>query len=123
MWFFYDCLGVGLFANDNPASNISTVLADGNNQIGTIYCSSGSQANGIGQWFAPNGDEITQSIGSSLTVVQGGGNFPSYIGLQLKTGRSFSRLEEGVYTCVIPDENGVQQISHVGLYSQGYSGK
>ena len=109
-----------MFANDNPASNISAVLADGNNQIGTIYCSSGSQANGIGRWFAPNGVEITQSSGGSLTVVRGGGNFPSYVGLQLKTGRSFSVLEEGVYTCVIPDENGVQQTLYVGLYSQGY---
>lgn len=116
-------IGVGLFANDNPASNISAVLADGNNQIGTIYCSSGSQANGIGQWFAPNGAEITQSSGGSLTVARGGGSFPSYVGLQLKTGRSFSMLDEGVYTCVIPDKNGVQQTLYVGLYNQGYFGK
>ena len=117
------CIGVGLFVNDNPASNISAVLADGNNQIGTVYCSSGSQTNGIGQWFAPNGAEITQNSGGSFTVVRGGGNFPSYIGLQLKTGRSFSVLDEGVYTCVIPDENGVRQTLHVGLYSRGYRRK
>lgn len=112
-----------MFANDNPASNISTVLADRNDQIGTIYCSSGSQAGSIGQWFAPNGMEITQNGGSSFTVVLGGGNFPSYVGLQLKSGRSLSVYDEGVYTCVIPDENGIQQSLHVGLYRHGNYGK
>lgn len=112
-----------MFANDNPASNVSTVLADRNNQIGTIYCSSGSQTSGIGQWFAPNGVAITQNGGGSFTVVRGGGNFPSYIGLQLKTGRLFSVFDEGVYTCIIPDENGVLQTMHVGLYRYGYYGK
>lgn len=109
-----------MFANDNPASNVSTVLADRNSQIGTIYCSSGSRTSSIGQWFAPNGAEITQSGSGSFTVVRGGGNFPSYVGLQLKTGRSFSVLDEGVYTCVIPDETGIQQTLHIGLYRYGY---
>ena len=111
-----------MFANDNPASNVSTVLADRNNQIGTIYCSSGYQANNIGRWFAPSGAEIARNSGGSFTVVQGGGNFPSYIGLQLNEGQSFSALDEGVYTCIIPDENNVQQTLHVGLYRNGYNG-
>ena len=115
-------LGVGIFANDNPASNVSTVIADTNNQIGTLYCSSGSQTNGIGQWFAPNGVEITQNSGGSFTMVRGGGNFPSYVGLELKAGRSLSMFDEGVYTCVIPDESGIQQTLHVGLYRHGYYG-
>ena len=117
------CIGVGLFANDIPASNVSSVLADNNNQIGTIYCSSGSQTNGIGQWFAPSGAEITQNGGGSFTVVRGGGNFPSYVGLQLRAGRSFSVFDEGVYSCIIPDENGIRQTIHVGLYSRGYYGE
>ena len=98
------------------------MLADASNQIGTIYCSSGSQTSGIGRWYAPNGAEITQNSGSSFTVVRGGGNFPSFVGLQLKTGRSFSVFGEGVYTCVIPDETGIQQTLHVGLYRRGYYG-
>ena len=117
------CAGVGMFANDKPASNVSTVLSDTNNQIGTIYCSSGSQTIGIGQWFAPSGAEISQNGGGSFTVVHGGGNFPSYVGLQLRAGQSFSVFDEGVYTCVIPDENGIQQTLHIGLYSHGYYSK
>ena len=79
-------IGVGIFANNNPVSNNSVLLADRNNQIGTVYCSSGSQQNTIGQWLAPNGAVIPQS-GGSLSVVRGGGNFPAYIGLQLQANQ------------------------------------
>lgn len=116
-------IGVGIFANDNPVSNNTAVLADKNNQIGVIYCNSGSKMSGIGQWFSPSGAEITQSGSGTFTVVRGSGNIPSYIGLRLRAGRSFSTSEEGVYTCLIPDEDGVQQILHIGVYRYGYIGE
>lgn len=112
-------VGVGLFANDNPAPNNSVLLADQNNQIQTIYCSSGSRRSGIGQWLAPNGAAIAQS-GSSLSVVHGGGNLPAYVGLQLRTNQSLSALDEGTYTCIIPDESGVQRTLRVGIYRNGF---
>ena len=102
-------------------SNNSVLLADRNNQIGTIYCSSGSQATGIGHWFAPNGDAVTQS-GSSFSVVRGGGSFPAYVGLQLRANQPLSISDEGIYTCIIPDENGVQRTLHVGIYRYGFFG-
>ncbi len=114
-------IGVGIFANNNPVSNNSVLLADRNNQIGTVYCSSGSQQSTIGQWLAPNGAVIPQS-GGSLSVVRGGGNFPAYIGLQLQANQSLSVLDEGTYTCIIPDENGLQRALHVGLYRYGFYG-
>lgn len=119
MHFF--SLGVGIFANNNPVSNNSVVMADSNNQIGTIYCSSGSMSSNIGQWIAPNGQVVTQTD-SLLTVVHGGGNFPGYVGLQLRPNRSLSVFDEGIYTCTIPDENGVQKILLIGLYRYGYHG-
>ncbi len=119
--YFSFHIGVGIFANNNPVSNNSVLLADRNNQIGTVYCSSGSQQNTIGQWLAPNGAVIPQS-GGSLSVVRGGGNFPAYIGLQLQANQSLSVLDEGTYTCIISDENGLQRALHVGLYRYGYYG-
>jgi hypothetical protein len=113
--------GVGIFANDNPASNNSVLLADRNNQIGTVYCSSGSRSGSIGQWLAPNGATIA-GRGTSLSVVRGGGNYPAYVGLQLRANQSLSPSDEGVYTCRIPDENGVQKTLHVGIYRYGYYG-
>ena len=112
-----------MFANDNPVSNNSAVLADSNNQIGTIYCSSGSHTSGIGKWLAPNGMEITESSNSSLTVVRGGGNIPSYVGLQLQIDHTLLSIDEGVYTCIISDEKGVLQTLFVGIYRHGFLGK
>ena len=105
-----------MFANDNQAPNNSVVLADSSNNIGTIYCVSGSRISGTGQWFAPNGVEITESSSSSLTIVRSNGNVPAYAGLQLKPGRSVTTNEEGIYTCVIPDERGLQRMLFVALY-------
>ena len=116
-------LGVGLFANNNPVLNNTAILADKNNQIGVIYCNSGSKLAGIGQWFSPSGAEITQNSGGTFTVVRGGGNIPSYIGLQLRAGRSFSTSDEGIYTCLIPDENDVEQALQIGIYHDGYIGE
>ena len=36
-------------------------------------------------------------------------------------GVQFSREAEGVYSCIIPDENGVEQILHFGLYDYNFT--
>ena len=116
-------IGVGIFANNKPVLNNTAVLADNNNQTGVIYCNSGSKVANIGQWFSPSGVEITQNSGGTFTIVRGGGIIPSFIGLQLKAGRSLSTSDEGIYTCLIPNENGVQQVLQIGLYLNGYIGE
>jgi receptor-type tyrosine-protein phosphatase Q len=118
----FSITGVGIFANNNPVSNNTAILADSNNQTGVIYCNSGSKVAGIGQWFSPSGAEIVRSSGGTFTVVRGGGSIPSFIGLQLRAGQSFSVSDEGIYTCLIPDENGIQQVLQIGLYHNGYIG-
>ena len=114
--------GTGVFANDNPVSNNSVILSDRDNQIGTIYCSSGSRSSGIGQWYAPNGVAVTGSS-TLFSVIRGGGNFPAFVGLQLKANQSLTEFHEGVYTCIIPDEKGVQRSLHVGIFRYGFRGK
>ena len=115
-------LGIGIFANDNAAANNTVLVADGNNNIGTIYCGTGSRASNIGQWFTPNKTQI-QPGNSLFSVVRGGGNFPAYAGLQLRSNRVLTRYDEGIYTCEIPDENGVTQTLHVGIFRYGSRGK
>ena len=61
--------------------------------------------------------------GISLSVVHGGGNSPAYIGLQLRANQSLLASDEGTYTCIIPDENGIQRTLHVGIYRYGYYGR
>ena len=114
--------GVGIFANDNPASNNSAVLGDEGGNIGTLYCTSGLRRSNIGQWISPGGTEITVSSSISFIVVHGGGDFPSYAGLQLRAGFSLTEADTGVYSCVILDEYGVEQILYVGLYQHDFQG-
>lgn len=119
----FSTTGVGIFANNNPVLNNTAILADNNNQTGVIYCNSGSKDVGVGQWFSPSGAEIAQNNDGTFTVVRGGGSIPSFIGLQLRAGRSFSASDEGIYTCIIPDENGIEQVLQIGLYLNGYIGE
>ena len=123
IFLLYYCTGVGLFANDNPVGNNSAIIANSNNDIGTLYCSSGARSSSIGQWFAPDGSEISTSGTGSFIAVHGVGNLPSYVSLQLIAGRNLAASDEGVYTCIIPDENSVQQILYYGLYQNGFRGE
>ena len=41
--------------------------------------------------------------------------------MQSSPGVQFSSEDEGVYSCIIPDENGEEQTLHFGLYDYGYT--
>ncbi|CAI8006265.1 hypothetical protein GBAR_LOCUS4623, partial [Geodia barretti] len=47
--------------------------------------------------------------------------FHSYTTLVLRDGAQFNSGAEGVYSCIIPDENGVEQVLHFGLYDYGFT--
>ena len=36
---------------------------------------------------------------------------------------SFSLSDEGIYTCIIADENGTQRTLYVGIYRYGFNGE
>ena len=117
--------GIGIYANNKSVPNNSIVLGDRNNQIGTVYCCSGSFEANIGLWTGPDGSEITERSGGAFSVIQGGGGgsivYP-YIGLQLRPGYNLTELSEGIYTCTIPDERGVSQSLNIGIYSHNFEG-
>ena len=113
---------MGLYVNDNHAENNSVILGDRNNQLGTIYCTSEVPNSNAGKWYYPNGDEVAGNDGR-FTTEHGGGIFPSYIGLQLTSGFTLMASDQGVYTCIIPDENGIEQSLLVGIYVFGFYGK
>lgn len=119
----FDSLGVGIFANDNPVTNNTALLASDSNQIGTIYCTSGLRNSSAGIWYSPNGTVITPDSGGTFTLAYGRGNFPSYAALQLNSGETLTRENEGVYTCVIPDEKAEEKVLHVGLYHSDFIGE
>ena len=109
-------------ATSNPIQNNTALLADSSNDIGTLFCVSGGLSSNTAKWLAPDGTDMMDNNGS-FAIVRGEGSTQSYIALQLNTGYSLTDADEGVYTCIIPDENGIEQTLYVGLYRFGFYGR
>ena len=116
-------VGAGLWGTTQPISNNSALIADSAGQIGTIYCHSASKQTHIGRWISPAGNDITFTSTDAFDVGLRSGSFIySYTTLEIKNGFSLLRADQGVYSCQIPDEKGIQNILHVGIYPHGYAG-
>lgn len=66
----------------------------------------------MGRFIAPNGNDITND---SSIVTLGNITDPGFLSLELRN-TTYLSVNQGVYSCVIPDENGVQQYLHTGVY-------
>ena len=99
--------GTGLVQNN------SIVLAISASNSREFRCISASKSANVGQLVAPNGNVITNN---SLIVTVGGPANLGLVSLQLQNSETFATNNQGVYSCIIPDENGVQQYLHFGIY-------
>ena len=100
---FYDNISDALWYN-----NISDIL----------WCQSANNGSDIGLWYYPNGTQVPLfngnfSLGSILHPVFSK-RFTGQIALAINYGLSGN---EGLYTCIILDENGVNQTLVVGIYT------
>ena len=82
-----------------------------------LQCVSALASTNVGQFIAPNGSDISND---SSVVTSGDASDPGFVSLQLS---SFINNNQGVYTCIIPDEYGVQQYLHVGIYYGRFNSK
>lgn len=107
-----------LFDDDNPGliPNNTIILTDNFGQIPRLQCISGSQLPNVGEWISPLGQDITNSASDSFDILVGGHSDPGYLDLSLHSGRILTVHEQGVYTCRIPDETGMNYSFHVGIY-------
>ena len=78
---------------------------------------------GVGQWIAPDGSNITDDDTDLFNITVGGLDDPGFTSIEIKDGASLTIDDEGVYTCIIPDENGDMQYLFVGLYRRGFNSK
>lgn len=101
--------GTGLVKNNS-------IIQATTGTIRELECISASESADVGQFIAPNGNDITND---SSTVTVGNLSDPGFVSLQLA---SFTRSNPGVYTCIIPVENGVLQYLHVGIYYSRFNG-
>ena len=89
----------------------------------TLLCQSANNGANIGVWYYPNGTEVPLFDGnftnSSAPRPVYSKRFTGQIALAKNGGLSGY---EGLYKCIIPDENGVNQILVVGAYTDtGYN--
>lgn len=110
-------IGVGLLENN------TIVTADTDQTISELHCSSGSTVPNVGRWIAPNGNDLTNNTVDPFQVIQGNGRDPGSLIIQQATGHIITNSFQGVYTCILPDENGIQNYLRVGIYQNGFSCK
>ena len=108
----FSMISGGQFHHDDRDSPGINSPPDGLND--GLWCQSANNGSMIGTWYLPNGTQLTtEDIDSPI-------NFPLYayhetgqIGL-LRDAQIASLL--GLYRCVIPDENGIDQTLWVAVY-------
>ena len=90
---------------------------DPNNINDALWCQSASGSD-IGVWYYPNGTQVPLFTGafddSSAPRPLFSKRFNGQIALARRDGLAGI---EGLYTCIIPDENGVNQTLVVGAYT------
>ena len=119
----FSMIAAGLFHDidsDRPGGTIGdTGGSDGQND--GLWCQSSLNESMIGTWYSPNGTEVSRVESSPLYS----NNTPTgQIGLLRTggispTGNPPAIGYEGLYKCVIPNEEGVNQTLYVATYGNG----
>ena len=77
----------------------------------------------VGNWIAPNGQDITTSGIDPFDVTVGGDSNSGYLSILQASGHFLTVTFQGMYTCILPDENGVENQLNVGIYPHGFNGE
>ena len=77
----------------------------------------------VGSWIAPSGQDITTSSTDPFDVIVGGDSNPGYLSILQASGHFLTASFQGIYSCILPDENGVERQLNVGVYPNGFNGK
>ena len=90
---------------------------DSNNIVDALWCQSANSGADIGVWYYPNGTQVPLFTGPFTDVSAPRPLFSKRFNGQIALARSAGLSGiEGLYTCSIPDENGVNQTLVVGVY-------
>ena len=97
-------------------NNGTAVILNQTGQFHELVCNTGLKKPSVGYWILPNGNKLSQS-NNMFQIEKGGGiTYPAYMTLSLKSGQVITTEEYmGIYSCIMPDLNGVEQESHVWI--------
>lgn len=104
--------GVGQVSN----SSIVLVISDF-----VLLCLSGTSIPDVGHWINPNGTDITHDVNGQFDVIVGDNSNPGSLEVQIPS--ESDQIDEGVFTCAIPDDTGEIQYLYVGIYQYTVVGK
>ena len=108
----FSMIATGLFHDkdiDGPGGAVG-VISDSDGQNDGLWCQSSHDQSMIGTWYYPNGTEVARVESSPIYS----NNTPTgQIGLLRRGGLAGI---EGLYRCVIPNEEGVDQTLYVAAY-------
>ena len=114
----YSMIYASLFYNVNQNNYNNNITND-------LWCQTANNRNNIGVWYYPNGTEVPLTNRSNAFHSNDNPSplfskrFSGQIALARNGGLSGY---EGLYKCIIPDENGVNQTLVVGAYTDtGYN--
>lgn len=107
-----------MFDDDNPGiiPNNSIILTNNFGQIPRLQCISATELPDAGQWLAPSAQDITGLANDPFDIIVGDQNDPGYLDISLHSGQILTIRDQGVYTCRIPDETGMNASVFVGIY-------
>ena len=82
-----------------------------------LWCQSANSGSNIGLWYYPNGTQIPLFNGNFDQSNSTSPIFSKRFRGQIALARKYELSGyEGLYTCIIPDENGVHRTLVVGVY-------
>ena len=110
-------IGIGLLNNN------TFVTTDESGMMDDIHCTSGSETENTGRWIAPNGEDLTNSTINPFDIIVGGAHDPGSIVVRQASGHIVTRSFQGIHTCIIPDEDGVETYIYVGIFQHGFDSK
>ena len=85
-----------------------------------LWCQSANTGSNIGVWYYPNGTEVPLTTKTFAHHTNPGPVFSKRFTGQIALARKGGLTGyEGLYKCIIPDENGMDQTLVVGAYTDG----
>ena len=91
---------------------------DHNNTNDALWCQSANTGSNIGVWYYPDGSQVPLTNKTLETPAVPGPVFSKRFSGQIALARRGGLAGiEGLYKCIIPDENGVNQTLVVGAYT------
>ncbi len=98
--------------------NNSILETNSDGRLSQLLCLSGSNLTVVGEWISPEGVDLAAVQNDPFDVIFGDSNSPGQLLVETPaTNPPIMTSHEGVYTCIIPDEEDENQYLHVGIYT------